>query len=243
MNLNHKTAIVTGASSGLGAAIARKMAAAGAAVAVCYHANRTGAQQVVDEIRANGGEAVAVGVDITIPLQVQRMVAEVRAAFGRIDILVNNASIYDNTPILDLSEKTFDRVISVNILGTSYCTKYVVLDMLKNGGGVVVTVAGKSGHDARHGGGIAYTASKSASIGCTYCNAIDYGIQGVRFVTICPNIIDTSIGGQIKEAQQKRFGMQYVETLPYSTPQDVGKLAVFVASDSAEYMHGSIVTV
>lgn len=249
--LEGKTAIVTGAGNGIGRATAKAMAAAGAQVCVSDTLVEDGLR-TVSEITDAGGKAIFVQADISNEEQVQKVVSETVSAFGGLDILVNNAGIGGGMKRLhEVNTEEFSRVVDVNLIGTFFMTKYAIPHFLKSGDGRIVNIASTYGLIGAPKAA-AYCATKGAIINLTRQLAVDYGPDHIRVNAICPGYIDTSLGRRgptMSEAdftaatarREKAAAMQPLGR--QAQPEEVANVALFLASDGASFMTGSIVTV
>lgn len=245
MRLKGKTAIVTGAASGIGRAIAELYAREGANVVVS-DLNGEGAAKVVSEINASGGKAIAVAANVSDPGDIDNLFAEAVDAFGTLDILVNNAGIMDGfEPVGDVTDELWDRIIAVNttsVMRTS--RKAIELFQSKESGSIinVASVGGLNGGRA----GAAYTASKFAVIGLTKNTAFMYAKQGIRCNVIAPGAVETNIGASMGQPNPFGYGRMQL-TLPLNPgagkPEQIAGLALFLASDEASYVNGAVITV
>jgi 3-oxoacyl-[acyl-carrier protein] reductase len=242
--LKDKVAIVTGAASGNGRAIARAYATEGALVA-CADVNEAGVGAVADEIGRAGGQAIAIGMDVTSAADCDRTVQATVGAFGGLDILVNNAGILLEGTILQTGEADWDRLQGINVKGVYLLTKAALPKILERGGGSVVMVSSMSGLRPRTGA-FSYITSKHAVVGMTRALAIDFAGQGVRVNAICPGPIETPMteryyaprAGMTREEMFARRG----RVLPLGRvgqPEDVAKIAVHLASEAGSWTTGS----
>lgn len=238
MKLQDKVAIITGAASGMGKAEALRFASEGAKVVVA-DLNLEGAAEVVQEIKRNGGEGLAVKVNVTDPVDIENMVALATDTFGKIDILVNNAGIFDKyTNSLDTTEEQWDLIFNVNLKSVYKITNAVLPGMIQRGKGAIVNIASIAGLVAQMGGA-AYTASKHGVIGYTKHLAAVYSSKGIKINAIAPGTIQTPLTEEMLKTRPTnkipldRFGLDY----------EVADLAVFLASDEAKFMNGSIVPI
>jgi 3-oxoacyl-[acyl-carrier protein] reductase len=233
-----KVAIVTGASKGIGAGIARAFAAEGAAVVVNYASSKAGADQVVDEILSNGGKALAVQGDVSRTEDVQRLFAETREQLGPVDVLVNNAGIYQFNSIETITEDDFHRQFNTNVLGTILATQEAVKQFGASGGSVIniSSVASTTPMPTS----TVYAATKSALDSITSVLAQELGGRNIRVNAIAPGVIDTEgartaevIGGDLEQMAVANTPLGRV-----GQTDDVARVAVFLASDDAGWVTG-----
>ncbi|ACV21386.1 Glucose 1-dehydrogenase 2 [Slackia heliotrinireducens] len=237
----NKTVVVTGASSGIGKAIAEAFGAEGANVAVNYRANKDGADAVVANIEAAGGKAIAVEANIIDPESVQAMTDKIVEAFGTIDVLVNSAGAFDNfTPIEELSVEEWDWIMDVDVKGIFLCCKYMVPVMLKNeNGGNVINIA--SGAGLRAGGGsVAYTAAKHAVVGFTAALSDLYSNEGkgIRANAICPGLIETRMVSGLLGDEATAESFRHGPAGRWGQPCEIANAALYLASDESSFIHG-----
>jgi len=238
--LENKVAIVTGAGSGIGKAIAHLFAREGALV---VSVDLTGAEQ--DTAREIGSAATAVRADVSNADDIQSVIGTVIARHHRIDVLVNNAGIEgDQARTADCTEDNFDRVIAVNLRGAFLGMKYVIPAMLAGGGGSIINVASVAGL-VGFAGVPAYCASKGGMIQLTKATALEYATDNIRVNAICPGVIWTPMverfTAQSREARQQMEKMQPLGRMGRS--DEVGSLAVFLASDEFSFVTGSALPV
>lgn len=240
---NDRVVLITGAGSGLGRAAALELAKEGAVIASVDISAET-AQETVGLIEALSGKAAAFEADVSNSLSVQSMVSGVLSAFGRIDVLVNNAGVVGELkPLHEVSEESWDFVQGVDMKGVFLCSKYVIPSMLAQGKGVIVNIASVSGFLASRTG-VEYTAAKHGVTGLTKQTAYDYGHLGIRAVGIGPGVIETPLtaewtceGGPFHELTMEAPAGRY------GRPEDVAKLVAFLASDDADFMHGHTIPI
>lgn len=238
MRLNQKIAIVTGAGSGMGKAEAIGFAKEGAKVVVA-DVNLQTAQATCDAIVAFGGEAMAVAVDVTSQEDLQNLVDVTVQKYGRIDVLVNNAGIFDYyTNSLDTSEELWDRIFNINVKAFFQLSNLVLPHMLAQKKGAIVNIGSVAGLVAQMGGA-AYTASKHAVSGYTKHLAAVYGKEGIKINAICPGTIRTAM----TEEMLKTRPTDKIPLDRFGDVQEVVDLAVFLASDEARFMSGALVTI
>ncbi|MGE4181197.1 MAG: glucose 1-dehydrogenase [Limisphaerales bacterium] len=236
--LDGKVAVVTGASKGIGAEIARQLAAAGAAVVVNYASSRSGADSVVAEITAGGGRAIAVQADLSKKPDIERLFAESMKAFGRLDILVNNAGIYEFAPLEDVTEDLFHRQFNLNVLGLILATQEAARHFGAAGGSVinissVVSTWGTPG-------GTVYAATKAAVDAVTRCLAKELGHRRIRVNSINPGMVETE-GTHTAGITGSDFRKQTEAATPLGRigqPQDIAPAVVFLASPDSSWITG-----
>ena len=251
--LQDKVIVVTGSSSGFGRAIAKACAAEGAKLVISdvhENPNSGGFEDdaqltTVEAIQKDGGQAVYVGCDVTRSDQVANLVAQAVAAFGRLDVMVNNAGVYRNGKRLhEFSEADLDVCFDVNAKGTFFGAQEAVKQFLAQGdGGVIinlVSTAGLQGHPNQS----VYNISKGAQANLTRCLAIEYGQDGIRVNGICPTYAKTSLTRELFD--DKDFDQVFTDSIPlkrWGEVADIANLAVFLASDESTYIHGDLIKV
>lgn len=236
--LTGKVAIVTGASKGIGAAIAKGLGAAGAAVAVNYASSREGADRVVAEITGKGGRAIAVQGDVAKAADVRRLFEETQRAFGALDVLVNNAGVYQLEPIESVVEDAFHRQFNTNVLGPILAIQEAVKHFGPKGGSVIniSSVASTSAPP----NSVVYSATKGALDAVTRVLAKELGPRRIRVNTIAPGGVETE-GVHAAGLIGSDFEKQVVAGTPlgrFGQPEDIAGVAVFLASDAAGWVTG-----
>jgi 3-oxoacyl-[acyl-carrier protein] reductase len=237
-DLKGKVAVVTGASKGIGAGIARSLAAAGAAVAVNYSSSREGAERVVADIKAKGGKAIAVQGDVAKAADVRHLFDETEKAFGRLDVLVNNAGIYRFQPLEDITEDEFHRLFNTNVLGTILATKEAVKHFGASGGSVI-NISSVASEDAVPTASV-YSATKGAVDAVTRVLAAELGPRKIRVNAIAPGGVETEgthaagvVGSDFEKQMVARTALGRL-----GQPDDIARVAVFLASDDAAWLTG-----
>jgi len=245
MKLKNKVAVVTGAGSGMGKAMANLFAKEGAKV-VAADINQAGIDGTVSEIKKNGGEALGIKVDVTKNDEVKKMIDAAIAAYGSLDILVNNAGIMDNVePVGNLSDEQWDRVLGINLKGPFLACRAAVGIMLKQkNGGVIVNNASVGGlFGAR--GGAAYVVSKHGLVGLTKNIASTYGRQGgnIRANCIATGAVNTNIGSAMTHPDALGLAaMGDTGAMKTADPMEIARVALFLASDDSSFVNGATVT-
>ncbi|MGI2327223.1 3-oxoacyl-[acyl-carrier-protein] reductase [Planococcus sp. YIM B11945] len=235
-NLTGKTAIVTGASRGIGAEIARKLASAGAKVVVNYSGSQEKAEAVVAEIQQNGGEAIAVKANVSDSEAVKAMADETMKAFGSIDILVNNAGITRDNLMMRMKDDEWDDVINTNLKGVFVCTKAVTRQMMKQRAGRIINIASIVGVMG-NAGQANYVAAKAGVIGLTKTTARELASRNITANAIAPGFITTDMTDKLgDDIQQAMLGQ--IPLGRFGKPEEVAKVALFLASDDSSYMTG-----
>jgi 3-oxoacyl-[acyl-carrier protein] reductase len=236
MNLEGKVALVTGASRGIGREIALELAREGCNVAVNFAGSEAKANQVVDEIKSIGREAIAVQCNVSDAEAVQAMVKETIGQFGSIDILVNNAGITKDNLLMRMKETEWDDVININLKGVFLCTKAVTRQMMKQRSGRIINISsivGVSGNPGQAN----YVAAKSGVIGLTKTTARELAPRGITVNAVAPGFISTDMTDQLPEDVRSEM-LKQIPLSRFGDPQDIAKVVTFVASDSASYMTG-----
>ena len=236
--LKNKVAVVTGASKGIGAGIAKGLAAEGAAVVVNYASSKAGADRVVAEIVEQGGKAVAVQGDVSKSADVRRIFAETRKAFGTLDVLVNNAGVYEFAPVADITEEHFRRQFNTNVLGLILATQEAV-KLFGPEGGSIINI-GSTASTLTPPATAVYTATKAAVDAVTRVLAKELGPRKIRVNSINPGIVETEgthTAGVIGSDFQKQFEAQ-TPLGRIAQPGDIAPIAVFLASADSGWLTG-----
>jgi 3-oxoacyl-[acyl-carrier protein] reductase len=241
--LANKVALVTGASKGIGAAIAKALAADGAAVAVNYASSKEGADKVVAEIKAKGGEAVAVQGDFSKQEDIGRVFAEVKKTFGRLDTLVNNAGVYTFTPLEQVSAEDYHRIFNLNVLGLLLASKESLKYFGPEGGSIINIGSVVSSRTPPNSS--IYTATKGAVDAITHVLANELGPRKIRVNSINPGMVETE-GVHAAGFIGSDFEKNAVAQTPLGRigqPQDIATVATFLASDDSAWLTGELLKV
>jgi 3-oxoacyl-[acyl-carrier protein] reductase len=241
--LDDRVALITGAASGIGRAMAREFAARGASIVACDIAG-DGALAVSGEATEIGApKAIALTLDVADSSAVKAAVEEAIKAMGRIDILCSNAGILVGfASTLDTDEELWDRVFDVNVKGAWLLSRAVLPGMIERGSGAIIITASVTGLVAG-GGGVAYTSSKHAAIGLMRQISFESAAKGVRVNAICPGVIQTGMTQPLFDDPQSQV-YEFIPEIPSATwgqPEEIAKLAALMASDDVPFMHGSAV--
>jgi 3-oxoacyl-[acyl-carrier protein] reductase len=241
--LKGKVAIVTGASKGIGAAIAKRLAAAGASVVVNYASSREGADRVVAEISGKGGKAIAVEADVSKAADVQRLFDETKRAFGSFDVLVNNAGVYAFAPLEEVTEDEFHREFNINVLGVLLASREAMKYFGPGGGSVIniSSIASKSPTPTA----VVYSATKGAVDTITRVLATELGPKKIRVNAINPGGVETE-GVHSMGVIGSEFEKRMVARTPLGRlgqPDDIASVAVFLASEASGWMTGETIAV
>ena len=238
-----KVAIVTGASKGIGAAIAVDLAAAGASVVVNYASSKEGADSVVDRITKRGGQAVAVQANVSKQADIDRLFAETKKAFGKLDILVNNAGIYGFAPIEAVTEESFHAQFNLNVLGLLLTTQKAVAAFGPDGGSII-NISSVAGTDPVPGASI-YCGTKGAVDAITKSLSKELGPKKIRVNSLNPGMVETEgvhsagfIGTDFHKMLEAQTPLGRI-----GQPDDIGPVAVFLASDDSRWVTGEVVRV
>jgi len=239
--LDGNTALVTGASRGVGQGIALELARAGCRVAVNYHSAPERADRTVAEIQALGAEAISVRADVSRPSDVSSMLRTVVDRFGGLNILVNNAGVQTWTPLLDVTEAEWDRVIDTNLKGCFLCTQAAALHMKDHGGGSIVNI-GSGSNKLPFPTLVAYTASKGGIEMLTKVAAVELGPLGIRVNCVAPGAIEIERTRlELPDYAGTFGGMTPLRRV--GTPADIGEAVVFLASRESSFITGQTIWV
>jgi 3-oxoacyl-[acyl-carrier protein] reductase len=237
-SLKEKVALVTGASKGIGASIAEHLAAAGASVVVNYAASKTGADAVVGRIKAKGGTAVAIQADVSKPDDIKRLFAQTKTAFGKLDVLVNNAGIYEFAPLDAITPEHFHKLFNLNVLGLVLATQEAV-KLMGPTGGSVINISSIVGPMPVATAAV-YSATKAAVDAITIAFSKELGPKKIRVNSLNPGMVETE-GLQAAGIAESDFRKMVESQTPLgriARPEDIARVAVFYASDDAGWITG-----
>jgi 3-oxoacyl-[acyl-carrier protein] reductase len=236
--LQGKVIVVTGASKGLGAEISRELAQEGAAVVVNYSSSRSGAEKIVADITAKDGRAVAIQADISKPDDVKRLFAEVKKAFGRLDVLVNNVGIYKYVPLPEITPEHFHKHFDLNVLGLIMATQEAA-KLFGPEGGSIVNISSVASTASMAGGGV-YSATKAAVDSLTRVFAAELGPKKIRVNSVAPGAVSTEGNAEFADPNSA-FSKSYIANAKLGRigqPDDIAPAVVFFASDDAKWITG-----
>ena len=246
MKLSGKVAIVTGAAQGIGKAIAKRFASEGAAVVVA-DVKLEKARRIADEIKGQGGTAIAAQVDVANKSEVQEMVRTTIEKFEAIHILVNNAGIMRREPFLELTEEAWDATMNVDLKGVFNCTQAALPHMIKQRYGKVINISSIAGAGHAQPDLASYAAAKAGVIQLTKVTAREAGQYGINVNSISPGLIATSLGyvGRTEEETEESVEQRKTITLlgRPGMPEDVANLALFLASEDSSFITGQVITI
>jgi 3-oxoacyl-[acyl-carrier protein] reductase len=236
-SLAEQVVLVTGGSRGIGAAIAKAAAEAGAGVAIGYREDADAASAVVESIRDMGTAAVALQADISNPADANRLIASVENSFGKIDGLVNNAGIMPSSPLVEMSDEEWDAVLRTDLFGPFYCSRAALPGMVRRGSGSIVMISSRLGQigwpELAH-----YSAAKAGLLGLTKSMAREYGPQGVRVNAVAPGFTITDMTRDIVDTESGRRRLAELPSRRFPEPENVAAAVLFLLSDAAALFHG-----
>jgi NAD(P)-dependent dehydrogenase (short-subunit alcohol dehydrogenase family) len=244
MRLENKVAVITGAASGMGKAIATLYAKEGAKVIVS-DINIEAANLTVEEIKAAGGEAMAVVANVAKEEDIQNLIDTTVNTYGTLDILVNNAGIMDNfEPAGDIEDEKWERIFAINMTSVMRATRKVVPIFLEKQSGIIINIASAGGLQGARAGA-AYTASKHAVVGFTKNTGYMYAAQGIRCNAIAPGGVETNISASMTGINH--FGMGRIQpglalNPRVGKPEDIANIALFLATDESSFINGTVIT-
>lgn len=234
--LKDKVALVTGASRGIGKAIALALAENGAAVAVNYSSSEAAAVEVAELIRKNGGKAEIFKARVNVEAEVEEMFSAVEKSLGPVDILVNNAGITKDNLLMRMKTEEWDSVIDVNLKGAFLCTRRAVKGMMKNRYGKIINISSVVGF-AGNAGQFNYSATKAGIIGMTKSAALECASRGIRVNAVAPGFIETDMTASLSDDVKAAY-MEKIPLKSLGKPEDIANAVVYLASPLSDYMTG-----
>jgi 3-oxoacyl-[acyl-carrier protein] reductase len=239
--LTGRVAVVTGASKGIGAAIAEKLAEDGAAVVVNYSSSGAQAAALVTKIQAAGGKAKAVQADMSKPAEAGKLIAAAVSAFGKVDILVNNAGVYEFLPLTDITDAHYDRIFSLNVKGLLFASQ-AAAKAFGDRGGTIINISSLASQSAIPGGSV-YSATKAAVDSITRTLAAELGPRKILVNSVLPGPVETE--GTHAMAEWDQFLSEFVPKTPLGRvgqPRDIANVVSFLASEDAGWITGQAIT-
>jgi len=241
MELEGKVSLVTGASRGIGKAIALKLSSLGSKVAINYREGEVAANSVVREIVSQGREAISIKADVADSEAVKAMVQKVNTEWNKIDILVNNAGITRDNLLLRMSDKAWDDVLNTNLRGAYLCTKFALRSMVKQRWGRIISVASIAGLIG-NAGQTNYSASKAGIIAFTKSVAREVGSRNITANAVAPGFIKTQMTEILPDAIKESI-LSMTSLRRFGEPEDVAEVVAFLASDRANYITGQVISI
>jgi 3-oxoacyl-[acyl-carrier protein] reductase len=239
--LKGKTAIVTGASRGIGKAIAVKLAELGANLVLNYRSDSKSVEDVIKEIENKGSKAIAVQGDVSVFSDAENIIKKAVEVFGSLDILINNAGITKDGLVLRMKEEDFDKVIDVNLKGAFNCIRHVAPVMVKQKSGKIVNISSVVGVTG-NAGQINYSAAKAGIIGMTKSAARELAARGINVNAVAPGFIQTDMT-EVLSDKVKESTLNSIPLKRFGSAEDVANMVAFLVSPSAEYITGQVINV
>ncbi|EQB20317.1 MULTISPECIES: 3-oxoacyl-[acyl-carrier-protein] reductase [unclassified Dehalobacter] len=239
--LKGKTAVVTGASRGIGRAIALKLAEQGANIAVNYVSSEQEGLKLAQEIENLGGRALVLKADVSVFSEAEQLIAMAKAEFGTIDILVNNAGITRDGLLMRMSEDDFDRVVEVDLKGVFNCTRHAVPIMVKQKSGRIINITSVVGI-LGNAGQVNYAAAKAGVIGLTKSLAKEIGSRNITVNAVAPGFIETDMTSGLSD-KVRELTKESIALKRFGKPENIADTVLFLASDAGEYITGQVISV
>lgn len=240
-NLTDKVALVTGASRGIGKAIAESLAKSGATVIVNYCGSKERAEEVVKQIVADGGNAEAMQCDVSDYAETEKLIQSIIQKYQKVDILVNNAGVTRDNLMIKMSENDFDQVLSTNLKGAFNTMKHLYRNFIKLRSGKIINISSVSGVMG-NAGQANYSASKAGVIGLTKSMARELASRNVCVNAVAPGFVETDMTGKMSEATLEN-AKQSIPLQRLGAPEDIANIVAFLASENANYITGQVICV
>jgi NAD(P)-dependent dehydrogenase (short-subunit alcohol dehydrogenase family) len=241
MRLQGKIAIITGAARGIGRAIALTVAKQGA-VPVIVDIDETHAKEVAEEVQGLGISALSLHTDVSMVTEIEEMTNRVMQHFGKIDILVNNAAVFETTPIDNVSEREWDRIMAVNLKGPFFTCQHVLKHMRETGRGRIINISSLAGRAGSYEGGLLYGTSKAGIIGLTMSLARKVAKYNITVNAVAPGPTETDMLNSLPEESRARL-KAIIPLKRFGKPENLAELVAFLASDSADFITGAVIDV
>jgi 3-oxoacyl-[acyl-carrier protein] reductase len=241
IDLTGRVALVTGASRGIGRAVAIKLAECGAKIMINYNQSAAEAEKVAEQIRGRGGQCLTVQGDVALAVDVEQVFQAAQQGFGTVDVLVNNAGINRDTLILRMSEKDWDEVMNTDLRAAFLCTKAALRPMMRQRWGRIINISSLAGL-LGNAGQANYSAAKAGLIGLTKAVAREMGSRGITVNALAPGFIETDMTKDLPQSL-KEEALQRIILGRAGTPEDVAGAVAFLASDEASYITGQVLAV
>lgn len=241
MRLQGKIAIITGAARGIGRAIALTVAKQGA-VPVIVDIDETHAKEVAEEVQGLGISAISLNTDVSMVREIEEMTNQVMHHFGRIDILVNNAAVFETTPIDNVSEKEWDRIMAVNLRGPFFTCQQVLKRMRETRKGRIINISSLAGRTGSYEGGLIYGTSKAGIIGLTMSLARKVAKYNITVNAVAPGPTETDMINSLPEESRARL-KAIIPLKRFGKPENLAEVVAFLASDSADFITGAVIDV
>ena len=238
--LKDKIAVITGSGKGLGEAMALLFSREGAKIVV-FDIDEPAGQETVEQIQQQGGEAIFVHGDVSNPDDAVRVINTAVDAYGRVDVLVNNAGVHVDRTVADTTEEEWDQILGVNLKGVFLCSKAAIPQMRRQGGGNIICISSISGLIGQLNQA-AYNASKHGIIGLVKCMAYDHALENIRANAICPGVMNTPLVASVPEEHIAPYRKTSLLER-FAEPSEVANAALFLASDESSYVTGSAMVV